>query len=82
MYRIAEPRRDLKPSASLGIHESGKHRGGVERRQAEKIDCPVFSYERDGMKVTDDPVVFYWRIVARLPTGSPVQADCKSCARC
>ena len=45
------------PAAAIGIEESGKHRGRVKRREAEKVDRPVLAHQRDGVKVADDAVV-------------------------
>src|SRR5882762_1573570 len=71
MYRIIEPRRDLKATAALGVDKGGEHRGRVERREAKEVDCPILSHERHRVKVADDAVVFYGRVAARLHTRHP-----------
>ena len=62
VYRVVEPRRDLEAAAVIGVEEGRKYRRGIKRRKAEEVDRPVLAYQCDGVKVADDPVVFYGRV--------------------
>ena len=76
VYRVVEPRRDLEAAAVIGVEEGREYRGGIKRRKAEEVDRPVLAYQRDCVKVADDPVVFYGRVaVCQHAARSPARKE-------
>jgi hypothetical protein len=55
---VAQPWRNLKPSALLPVEQGGKNGGRVEVGKGHKVDRAIHPHQGDGIEIPDDAVVF------------------------